>query len=123
MEERRNVIKEKSFEFAKRIVNLCKYLHATKHEFIMSKQLLRSGTSIGANVYESGRASSKKDFANKIAISQKEADETLYWIELLHATDYIDQTQYESIKADCIELIKILMSISKNVAASIKEGE
>ena len=111
-----NVIKEKSFAFSVRIVNLYKYLCDEKHEYIMSKQLMRSGTSIGANVYESSRAVSKNDFSNKLAISQKEADETLYWIELLHATDYIDEKQYSSIKNDCLELIKILMAISKTLS-------
>ena len=111
-----NVIKQKSFDFAKRIVNLYNYLCNDKKEYIMSKQLMRSGTSIGANVFESGRAVSKKDFANKIAISQKEADESLYWIELLHETGYLDEKEYLSIKDDCIEIIKILMSISKTLS-------
>ena len=115
-----NIIKEKSFEFAKRIVKLYNYLCAEKKEYIMSKQLMRSGTSIGANVFESGRAVSKKDFANKIAISQKEADESLYWIELLYATEYLDEKQYVSIKEDCIEIIKILMSISKTLSKGEK---
>ena len=79
-----NIIKIKSFGFAKRIVSFYKYLCNEKKEYVMSKQLLRSGTSIGANVFESDRAVSKKDFINKIGIAQKEADETLYWIELLH---------------------------------------
>ena len=108
-----NVIKVKSFNFAKRIVGLYNYLCNEKKEFVMSKQLLRSGTSIGANVFESDRAVSKKDFANKIGIAQKEADETLYWIELLYATDYLLETDYKSFKRDCEELIRILMAISK----------
>ena len=108
-----NIIRDKTFNFAKRIVNMYKYLTNEKQEYILSKQLLRSGTSIGANVFESGRALSKKDFVNKISISQKEADETLYWIELLFETDYLDKQSYESIKNDCVEIIKILMSISK----------
>lgn len=108
-----NIIKIKSFNFAIRIVNLYNYLCDEKKEFVMSKQLLRSGTSIGANVFESDRAVSKKDFINKIGIAQKEADETLYWIELLHETDYIVNAEYKSIKNDCEELIKILMAISK----------
>ena len=108
-----NIIKVKSFNFAKRIVNLYNCLCNEKREFVMSKQLLRSGTSIGANVFESDRAVSKKDFINKIGIAQKEAEETLYWIELLHETDYIADVEYGSIKNDCEELIKILMAISK----------
>ena len=120
MDERNNIIKDKSFAFAKRIVYLYKFLCEEKHEYIMSKQLLRSGTSIGANVFESGRAISKKDFINKISISQKEADETLYWIELLHETDYLSDNQYGSIKDDCLEIIKILMAISKKATENIK---
>lgn len=115
-----NIVKDKSFAFAVRIVNLYKYLCEKKQEYIMSKQLMRSGTSIGANVYESGRAVSKKDFCNKLAISQKEADETLYWIELLFATEYIDEKQYSSIKNDCLELIKLLMSIVKTLSQEDK---
>ena len=108
-----NIIKIKSFGFAKRIVSFYKYLCNEKKEYVMSKQLLRSGTSIGANVFESDRAVSKKDFINKIGIAQKEADETLYWIELLHETGYIADAEYVSIKTDCEELIKIVMAISK----------
>lgn len=108
-----NIIKIKSFSFAKRIVNFYNYLCSEKKEYVISKQLLRSGTSIGANVFESDRAVSKKDFINKIGIAQKEADETLYWIELLHETGYIADAEYGSIKTDCEELIKILMAISK----------
>ncbi len=108
-----NIIKIKSFGFAKRIVSFYKYLCNENKEYVMSKQLLRSGTSIGANVFESDRAVSKKDFINKIGIAQKEADETLYWIELLHETGYIADAEYVSIKTDCEELIKILMAISK----------
>lgn len=80
---------------------------------------MRSGTSIGANVFESSRAISKKDFINKIAISQKEADETLYWIELLCETEYISNSQYENIKSDCTEIIKILMAIAKSASRNI----
>lgn len=119
MNERENVIRAKSFAFAKRIVNLYKFLSEEKKEYIMSKQLLRSGTSIGANVFESSRAISKKDFINKIAISQKEADETLYWIELLYETEYISNSQHESIKSDCTEIIKILMAIAKSASRNI----
>ena len=112
----RNIIKQKSFSFAIRIVRLNQFLCSEKKEFVISKQLLRSGTSIGANVFESGRAVSAKDFISKIGIAQKEADETLYWIELLYATDYLTYTQYISLKEDCEELIRILMAISKNMS-------
>jgi four helix bundle protein len=116
MDMNRNIIKQKSFSFAIRIVRLNQFLCSEKKEFVISKQLLRSGTSIGANVFESGRAVSTKDFISKIGIAQKEADETLYWIELLYATDYLTYTQYVSLKEDCEELIRILMAISKTMS-------
>ena len=89
-----NLIKEKSFRFAVRVVMLYKYLKNEKKEYILSKQLMRSGTSIGANVRESQNAESKADFIHKLAIAQKEADETLYWLELLKETDYIRIEEY-----------------------------
>lgn len=106
-----NVVKEKSFEFAIRIVNLYKFLQDEKKEFIISKQLMRSGTSIGANVHEALRAVSKKDFANKMSIALKEASESEYWIDLLYATKYLDKSQYESISENCSEINKLLISI------------
>ena len=93
-----------------RIVNLYKYL-AEKNEFVMSKQILRSGTSIGANIAEAIRAESNNDFIHKLAISRKEAQETIYWLELLHQTDYIPTDAYNSICSDCEELSKMLASI------------
>ena len=113
-----NIIKDKSFKFAIRIVNLYKFLQNEKKEFIMSKQLMRCGTSIGANVCEADRAVSKKDFVNKIGIALKEANECEYWIELLNATNYLSEAEYKSIKDDCSEINKILIAISKN---TIKE--
>ena len=113
MTERRNVIKEKSFALAKSIVRVYKYLCEEKREYVLSKQLLRSGTSIGANVYESGRAVSKKDFVNKIGIALKEADETMYWLELLKETSYLSDEQFKKIYDECGEVCKILTSISK----------
>ena len=107
----KNVIEEKSFAFAVRIVNLYKYLTSEQKEFVMSKQLLRSGTSIGANVSEAQRAQSKADFVSKINISLKEANETDYWLRLIFETEYIDRNQYESLIADLDELIRILVSI------------
>lgn len=106
-----NVIVQKSFAFAIRCVNLCKYLREEKKEYEMSKQLVRSGTSIGANVKEALRAQSKADFKSKLNISLKEASETEYWIELLWRTQYINETAAKSILADCVELIKLLTSI------------
>ncbi len=108
-----NAAINKSKLFAIRIINLYKYLAANKKEFVLSKQILKSGTSIGANVRESQNAQSKADFINKINIALKEADETQYWLELLAATDYISQRQYESLYNDGIEICKILTSIIK----------
>ncbi|MCL2176762.1 MAG: four helix bundle protein [Firmicutes bacterium] len=111
---RDNVVKDKSFKFAIRVVNLYKYLSEDKREFILSKQLLKSATSVGANVAEAQHATSKKDFANKMAIASKEANETKYWLELLRETDYLTDEQFDSIYKDCIEIVKLLVSIVKN---------
>ena len=109
--KKENVIADKSKAFALRIIKLYKHLCAEKNEYIMSKQVLRSGTSIGANIREATRAQSKADFNSKIAIALKEAEETAYWLELLHESDYLDLKLFDSIYADCIELCKILMFI------------
>lgn len=109
-----NIIVEKSKNFAVRIVKLYKYLCDEKHEYVLSKQILRSGTSIGANVHEALRAISKADFRNKMSIALKEASETEYWLELLYNTQYLDSKQYESINIECVEINKILISIVKN---------
>ena len=109
-----NIIVDKSKAFAVRIVKLYKYLCEEKKEFVLSKQLLRSGTSIGANVKEAIRGQSKDDFAHKLNISLKEASETEYWLELLFETEYITKQQFNSIITDCTELIKILTSIIKS---------
>ena len=108
-----NVIKDKSMAFAVRIVRLCKYLSEQK-EFVMSKQILRSGTSIGANVHEAVYGQSKRDFTAKMSIALKEAAETEYWLELLHKTEYLQTEAYESIVADCKELCKLLTAIVRN---------
>ena len=110
-----NPIVDKSKKFAVRIVKLYKYLSENRSEYVMSKQVLRSGTSIGANVKEAIRAQSKADFNNKMHIAMKEASETEYWLELLEETDYLTKAQAESILSDCVELIKILMAITKKV--------
>ena len=104
-EKKPNIIKDKSFAFALRIVNLYKFL-SDKKEFVLSKQLLRSGTAIGALVRESEHAESKADFIHKLAIAQKEANETDYWIELLYQSGYLDDKQYKSLKIDIEELLK-----------------
>lgn len=101
--------------FAIRIVKLYTYLCETKKEFVLSRQLLRSGTSIGANTKESKNAQSKKDFMNKLNIALKEADETEYWLELLYKTDFLTQEEYTSINNDNSELIKILTTIIKKL--------
>ncbi len=110
-----NLIEDKSFQFSIRIVKLSKYLSATKKAYVLSKQLLRAGTSIGANVAEAQQAQSKADFISKIAIALKETTESKYWIRLLHATDYLSETEYQSILSDCTELEKILTSIVKTI--------
>ena len=108
-------IKDKSLAFAKRIVRAYRYLSEEQKEYVLSKQLLRSGTSIGANVAESQYAISRKDFLNKQYIALKECAETLYWLELLVSCDYLTETEYNSLHADCEELRRILSSITKTV--------
>lgn len=108
-----NAVKEKSLLFAVRIVKLYKHLTEVKNEFVMSKQLLRSGTSVGAMVYEAEHAESPNDFIHKMAIAQKEMNETLYWLVLLQKTEYLSQKQFDSMNADALEIIKLVTSIIK----------
>jgi four helix bundle protein len=108
-----NPIKEKSFAFALRVVKLAKYLEWERKEFVLSRQVLRSGTAIGALVREAEHAESKADFIHKMSIALKEANETLYWLELLHQAEYIDEQSFQSIGADSEELIKLLTAIVK----------
>jgi four helix bundle protein len=108
-----NIIKQKSFDFSVRIVRLYQHLSMQKKEFILSKKLLRSGTSVGANIHEALQGSSTKDFINKLSISLKEANETEYWLKLITTTNYLTNEEHISIEKDCIELIKILTSIIK----------
>ena len=105
-----NIIEEKSFAFAVRIVNLYKHLNETKKEFVLSKQLLRSGTSIGANVAEAEQAQSTADFISKMQIALKEANETGYWLELLYKTNYIGEEQYNFLESKCKSLRAMLVS-------------
>ena len=112
-DQMKNAIVEKSFEFSVRIVNLYKYLRYEKNEYVMSKQLLRCGTSIGANVSEAQRAQSIADFNAKMNISLKEANETYYWLKLLHRTDFLSNEAYMSIEKDIDEILSILVSICK----------
>ena len=111
--ENGNVIEEKSFRFAIRIIRLYKYLSGRRKEQILSRQLLRSGTSIGANIAEAQQAQSKPDFISKMSIALKETTETKYWLKLLCATEYLTEHEYNSISSDCIEIENILTSIVK----------
>ena len=114
-----NNLRDKSFTFSVRVVNLCKYLISEKKEFLISKQVSRSGTCVGAMVREAEHSESKNDFIHKLAIAQKEINETIYWLELLQATDYLKKEEFESINNDAIELIKILTTIIKNTKAKL----
>jgi four helix bundle protein len=114
-----NQLKEKSLKFAIRIVNLYKYLCEDKKEYVLSKQILRSGTSVGAMIREAEFAESKTDFIHKMAIAQKESNETIYWLELLEATEYISNKEFESINPDALELIKMITSSIKTTKKSL----
>mgnify|MGYP000308416407 CR=1 FL=1 len=114
----KNTISKLSKNFALRIIRLYKYLLEEKHELIMSKQVYRSGTSIGANIAESRNAQSKADFINKLSIALKEADETMYWLELLHESDTIDDKQFDSIVNDLNTIIGTLINIIKKLKRS-----
>lgn len=109
----KNIIKEKSFLFAVRIVNLYRFLSEKNQEYTLSKQLLRAGTGIGAMIREAEYAETKKDFIHKMSIAQKEINETLYWLELLQATNFLTKEQFESINNDAVEIIKLITSIIK----------
>ena len=109
-----NVAKEKSMRLAIRIVEMYKYLSDKKQEYVISKQLLRSGTSIGANICEGVYAQSKNDFISKMSISSKEAAETEYWLELLSKTGYLTEEEYKSVNEDCREMIRLLTAITKS---------
>ena len=108
------MVSEKAFCFVVRIVKLCQHLQNAKHEYVLSKQLLRSGTSIGANISEAQQGQSRADFVSKMSIALKETSETKYWLRLLHATDYLTEKEYLSISSDCIEIEKMLTSIVRS---------
>lgn len=110
MSEKKGVILRQSFGFAVRVVNLYQYLVVERKEFVLSKQLLRSGTAVGALVREAQNAESKADFIHKLGIAQKECDESIYWLELLVETDFLKREEYESIKADAEALLKMIRS-------------
>ncbi len=115
-----NPIAEKSFAFAVRIVRLYKHLCEGGKEYLLPKQLLRSGTSIGANISEALQGQSKKDFISKMNIALKECAETEYWIRLFTATDYLNEAESQSILSDCVELGKLLTSIIKTSSENVK---
>jgi len=115
-----SVLRDKSYNFALRIVKLAEYLRRDKQEYVMSKQVLRSGTVIGALVFEAEFAQSKPDFVNKLSIGLKEANETCYWLRLLHGGEYISQSEFNSIQPEAKELIKLLVTSIKTAKESIK---
>ncbi len=118
-----NIIALKSKAFALRCINAYRYLTQEKNEFVLSKQLLRSGTSIGANVKEGLRGQTKPDFVAKISIALKEASETEYWIELMKESEILSKTESESLLENCVELIKILTSIVKSAYDTLNKKE
>ena len=120
MMDNENAIEEKSFEFAVRIVNLSKYIRHKDKEYVLTKQLLRCGTSIGANVSEAQRAQSRADFYSKMSIALKETNETYYWLRLLHRTEYISKTEFVSMRKDTDEILRILVAICKTASESRK---
>ena len=115
-----NVVREKSFGFAVKIVFVIKQIHEKKKEFVLSKQFLRSGTSIGANIRESDNAESKADFIHKFSIAQKECDETIYWLELLNTTGYWEESDFTNLTNDAKELLRIIRSILLSSKQNIK---
>lgn len=114
-----NVLKSKSLSFAVRIVNLVRHLNSDKGEFVISKQILRSGTSVGALIAEAEFAESKLDFIHKLAIAQKEANETIYWLTLLKETEFLTVSQFEDIHDNAVELLKLLTSSIKTTKSRL----
>ena len=121
MEE--NPLVAKALDFSVCVVNLYKYMREERHETVMSKQILRSGTSIGANASEAIAAESTEDFVHKLTISLKEANETKYWILLLHRTQFITDSEFESIMTDCQELRKLIGSIISSMKRNMNSGK
>jgi len=115
----KSIVRDKSRNFAIRVIRLYKYLIDEKKEFVMSKQLLRSGTSIGANLAEQEFAISDADYLSKTSIALKEAAESTYWLDLLHATEYLSDTEYYNINTDCNELIKMLIASVKSMKTKL----
>jgi four helix bundle protein len=119
-EQKDNVILIKSFKFAVRIVHLYQFLIKERNEYILAKQIVRSGTSIGANIEEAEGAISKREFVNKMSISYKEAKETHYWLRLLYATHYISQNEHDSLLYDCNEICRLLCAILQTSRKKLK---
>lgn len=117
----KNIVAVKSYAFAIRIVKLYKLLSQEKKEIVLSKQMLRSGTAIGALIKEAEHAQSKADFLNKMNVALKEANETEYWLMLMRDTEYINEKEFQSIKNDCSEILKLLISIIKSTKTSLKK--
>ena len=117
-----NILKDKSYNFALQIVKLCQKITYEKREFVLSKQIIKSGTSIGANVEEANQGESKKDFIHKLGIAQKEAYETNYWLRLLTDSGYIDKILSSSLIADCEELIKLITASIKTAKNNLNNG-
>jgi four helix bundle protein len=116
---RENVVKNKSFAFAVKIVKLYQFLCEQKKEFVLSKQLLRSGTSVGAMIREAEHAETKKDFIHKMGLAQKEINETIYWLELLRETNYLNEEYFDSLNEDAIEIIKLATAILRKAKSNI----
>ncbi len=110
MNEKKHIIKDSSFLFAKRIIKLYQYITESKKEFVISKQLLRSGTAVGALVREAQNAESRADFIHKLGIAQKECDESLYWLELLYESGYLIEKEFTSIQQEATDLLKMIRS-------------
>ncbi len=115
-----NILRDKSFALAVRLVKACRYLAEQNREYVLSKQLMRSGTAIGALVREGEYAESKADFIHKLAIARKEANETLYWLDLLESTEFITPSQAQSLQADATEILKLLTSSIKTAKAAVQ---
>ena len=115
MGKNNSILKDKSYKFSVRIVKLCQFLQEEKREYILSKQIIRSGTSIGASIFEAEYAQSNLDFIHKFSVSLKEANETLYWLSLLKDTDYLDLKLFESLYNDCDEIVSMLVSTIKTL--------
>ena len=115
-----NIVRDKSFAFSIRVVKLYQFLRSEKKEFVLSKQLLRSGTSVGAMIREAEHAETKKDFIHKLAIAQKEINESIYWLELLKETKYLSIVEFDSLNSDAVEIIKLITSIIKTTKVNLK---